>query len=61
MKNGKRPTLNQKLMMKSHGLDSDNWLVVKDTQEFMEVVSKEALKKQQMYGTKARTRKLYKK
>ena len=60
MKNGKRPTLNQKKMMKSHGLDSDKWLVVKDIQEFMEVVEKTALKKQQLYGTKAKTKKLYK-
>lgn len=32
MKNGKLPTRNQKIMMKSHGLDSEKYLVVKDTQ-----------------------------
>ncbi len=31
---------NQKIMMKSHGLDSEKYLVVKDTQEMMEVVAK---------------------
>ena len=39
MKNGKRPTLQQKLIMKSHGLQPDNWLVVKNTTEHLEVVS----------------------
>ncbi len=60
MKNGKLPTRNQKIMMKSHGLDPDKYLVVKDTQEMMEVVARSDLKKQQIYGTKPRTRKLYK-
>ena len=50
MKNGKHPTLAQKKFMKSHGLDP---------QEFLEVVSKTALKKEKMQGIKARTRKLY--
>lgn len=45
MKNGKHPTLAQKKFMKSHGLDPENHLVVKNTQEFLEVVSKTALKK----------------
>lgn len=40
MKNGKRPTLQQKLIMKSHGLQPDNWLVVKNTTEHLEVVSR---------------------
>lgn len=60
MKNGKIPTLSQKKLMKSHGLEPDNYLVVKNTTEFLEVVSRMALKKQAAYGTKARTRKLYK-
>ena len=51
MKNGKLPTRNQKIMMKSHGLDSEKYLVVKDTQEMMEVVARSDLKKQQIYGT----------
>lgn len=45
MKNGKRPTLQQKKLMKSHGLTPENWLVVKNTQEFLEVVSRTSLKK----------------
>lgn len=57
MKNGKRPTLNQKKEMRVHGLVSENWLVVKDTREFLEVVSRIELKR---IGTgKKRTRRLY--
>lgn len=57
MKNGKKPTLNQKKEMRSHGLLPENWLVVKDTGQFMEVVSRMELKK---FGSgKKRTRKLY--
>ena len=36
MKNGKLPTRNQKNIMKSHGLDPEKYLVVKNTQEMME-------------------------
>ena len=57
MKNGKRPTLQQKLIMKSHGLEPDNWLVVKNTTEYMEVVSRMSLKK--IVG-KPKIRKLFK-
>lgn len=57
MKNGKRPTLQQKLIMRSHGLQPDNWLVVKNTTEYMEVVSQMSLKK---IGGKTKTRKLLK-
>lgn len=31
MKHGKNPTMKQKKLMKSARLNSDNWLVVKDT------------------------------
>ena len=55
MKNGKRPTLQQKKLMRSHGLVPENWLVVKNTQEFMEVVSRTSLKK---IGGKPKIRKL---
>ena len=51
MKNGKHPTLAQKKFMKSCGLDPDDHLVVKNTQEFLEVVSKTALKKAADYGS----------
>ena len=58
MKNGKNPTLSQKKLIKSHGLIPDNWLVVKDISDFMEVVSRTELKK--ICNKKIRTRKLYK-
>lgn len=60
MKNGKHPTLAQKKFIKSHGLDPEEHLVVKNTQEFLEVVSKTALKKEKLQGTRTRTKKLYK-
>lgn len=57
MKNGKKPTLNQKKEMRIHGLVPENWLVVKDTKGFLEVVSRMELKR---IGTgKKRTRRLY--
>lgn len=45
MKNGKKPTLQQKRMMKAHGLKPEEWLVIKNTQECMEVVNRMSLKK----------------
>lgn len=60
MKNGKLPNRSQKILMKSHGLDPENHLVVKNTSEYVETVSRVALKKQAIYGTKPKTRKLYK-
>ena len=38
MKNGKRPTLNQKKFIKSKGLDPADWLIVKDTPEEMQII-----------------------
>lgn len=60
MKNGKLPTLSQKKLIRSHGLDPEKHLVVKNTPDFLEIVSRTALKKQGIYGTKPRTRKLSK-
>ena len=60
MKNGKVSTLNQKKLIKSNGLDPENHLVVKNTPEFLEIVSRAALKKLNLNGKKPRTRKLYK-
>jgi len=60
MKNGKVPTLNKKKLIKSNGLDPENHLVVKNTPEFLEIVSRTALKKLNLNGKKPRTRKLYK-
>lgn len=45
MKNGKRPTLAQKKLLKLKGLVPENWLIVKDTPELMEIVSRVELKK----------------
>lgn len=38
MKNGKRPTREQRKLMEKRKLDSSLWLVVKDTPERMELV-----------------------
>lgn len=57
MKNGKKPTLNQKKEMRLHGLVPENWLVVKDTKDFMEVVSRMELKR--IGSGKKKTRRLH--
>lgn len=58
MKNGKKPTRYQKVLIQSHGLDPDNWLVVKDQIDKIEVISRNELAKT---GTKKlRTRFLLK-
>lgn len=38
MKNGKKPTKKQCILMSQWGLDYRNWLVVKDTPKQMEIV-----------------------
>ena len=38
MKNGKRPTRDQKKFIASHGLNPEDWLIVKNTPEIMELV-----------------------
>lgn len=45
MKNGKAPTRKQKQILKAHGLVPDNWLVVKNLPDTLEVVSRVSLKK----------------
>lgn len=45
MKNGKKPTLEQKKIMKAHGLVPENWLVVKNLTDSIVVVSRMSLKK----------------
>lgn len=57
MKNGKAPTREQKIFMKAHGLVPENWLVVKNLPDVMEVVSRTSLKK---VGGKPRIRRLQK-
>lgn len=58
MKIGKKPTLRQKMFMREHRLVPENWLVVKDTPDTLEVVSRVSLKK--MEG-RPRIRRLQKK
>lgn len=43
MKNGKKPTLAQKKFLQDTGLDSEKWLIVKDTPEEMVIVSRNGL------------------
>ena len=38
MKHGKKPTIAQRKMMQTFGLNSENWLVVKDTPEQLVLV-----------------------
>lgn len=57
MKNGKKPTLEQKKVMKAHGLVPENWLVVKNLTDSIVVVSRMSLKK---VGGKPKTRTLSK-
>lgn len=42
---GKKPTLAQKKFLQDTGLDSEKWLIVKDTPEEMVIVSKIALQR----------------
>lgn len=48
MKNGKKPTLAQKKVMRFHGLIPDNWLVVSDRGKQLEVVSRQELSRCRM-------------
>lgn len=45
MKNGKKPTLAQKKFLQDTGLDSEKWLIVKDTPKEMVIVSRIALQR----------------
>ena len=56
MKNGKVPTREQKIMMKAHGLVPENWLVIKNLPDSLEVVSRVAIKRIGGNGGKPRTR-----
>ena len=53
MKNGKKPTLRQKQIMKASGLVPADWLVVKDLGSELHVVSRVSLKR---IGSKPRIR-----
>lgn len=49
MKNGKKPTLNQKKMIISRKLNIEKWLVVKDITEFIEIVNRDSGKLRRLY------------
>lgn len=38
MKNGKRPTREQRKLIEHYGLDAHDWLVIKDTPAEMQIV-----------------------
>lgn len=57
MKNGKVPTLEQKKIMKAHGLQPDEWLVVKNLSDVLVVVKRISLKR---IGGKPQIRKISK-
>ncbi len=40
MKNGKRPTRRQKQMLKELGLNSDNWLIIRDDKFELKIIHK---------------------
>ena len=65
MSQAKRPAKEQKKFLKTKGLDPESWLVVRDTQEYLEVVSRKELAACEMrriegVRKKPRTRKLEK-
>ena len=45
MKNGKKPTRAQKILMGKWHLNCENWLVVKDTSTEMEIVHRDTGRK----------------
>ncbi|EDN8543334.1 hypothetical protein FVB81_002841 [Listeria monocytogenes] len=49
MKNGKKLTRNQATMLKNNGLNPDNWLVVKNLNDRMEIVNRETGNKKVIY------------
>jgi len=44
MKHGKRPTVAQRQLMALNRLNSDNWLVVKDTPRSMTIIHRQSLR-----------------
>ncbi|HHP9912529.1 TPA: DUF6906 family protein [Listeria monocytogenes] len=49
MKNGKKLTINQAKMLKNNGLNPDNWLIVKNLNDRMEIVHREKGSKRVIY------------
>ena len=44
MKHGKKPTVSQRKLMQANRLNSDNWLVVKDTPRSMTIIHRQSLR-----------------
>jgi hypothetical protein len=44
MKNGKRPTRNEKVSIKESGLNPNNWLIYKKTHDTLQLVHRETEK-----------------
>lgn len=40
MKHGRNPTKRQKILLKKYGLNYENWLIVKDCSECLEIVNR---------------------
>lgn len=57
MKNGKTPTLYQKKIIKSYGLNPTDWLVIKNLPDRLIIVSRISLKK---IGDKPKQKVIYK-
>lgn len=60
MKNPKRPNRAQKEVLKSHGLNVNSFLIVKNMPGYIEVVRRTDLKKYRSEGQKIRIRRLKK-
>lgn len=44
MKHGKNPTVAQKKILKGKGLNPDNWLIIKNLQDRMEIIHRQSMK-----------------
>ncbi len=52
MQHGKKPTKNQKIFMKQNKLISENWLVERDTPEYMIVINRQSEKTRKILKSK---------
>lgn len=44
MKHGKNPTVKQKKILKGKGLNPDNWLIIKNQPDSMEIIHRLSMK-----------------
>lgn len=44
MKHGKNPSVKQKKILKSKGLNPDNWLIIKNLPDRMEIIHRHSMK-----------------